>query len=679
MLSGTRLFAGETVSDVLAAVLTREPDWKALPTATPALVRRLLSRCLDRDPKRRLRDIGEAALLLANPGPADEGPEPTAGARSSARERAAWAIAALALVLAVVMAVRGRPGRGTAGPLYFSLSTALSEQAPEAAVISPDGTRVAFVGRLPRAATDTIFVRSLREAVPKSLAGTEGVTGLAAFSPDGKWLVYISHNRGLKKVPVDGGSPVDLASGNFRWAQAAWMETGRILITVFNWEQPGALYEVPETGGSPTAIPGRKELAAEAATYPRPLPGGRAVLLQTGRGQSSLSVQSLDTGERKVLAQNSRSARFVGGSIVWLENDKLMAAPFDLGRLEFSGPPVAIPIDALSEGGPLEGFDVSANGSLLFLHAAKPSVAAMAPEANRRLIWIDRSGKRTPGPSTDPVHAAEPRLSPDDTRAIVDGPSGQSGSDVWTVDLQRGTLLRLSFTNGEDETGVWSPDGGWIAWAASRTGQGRALYRRRSDGSGKEEKLWDSEGLHCHAAVWTPDGKGILMTVDSPKTGFDVVLVTLDPKPLAKPLLTDPFNETSVRISPDGRWIVYASDESGRSEIYAQAFPDLGNKIQISLTGGQEPVWRPSGGEIVYRSTASRDFMSVTVEAKGALAVAPPRVLASDVGLSRGDIDHTHYAVARDGRLLTIQAAPSAAKSDLGFVLGWAQDAGLIK
>jgi hypothetical protein len=205
------------------------------------------------------------------------------------------------------------------------------------------------------------------------------------------------------------------------------------------------------------------------------------------------------------------------------------------------------------------------------------------------------------------------------------------------------------------------------------------LYRRRSDGSGNEEKLWDSGGLHCHTAAWTPDGKAILMTVDSPRTGFDVVLVTLEPKAVSRPFLAAPSNETSVRISPDGRWIAYASDESGRSEIYAQAFPDLGSKVQISLTGGQEPIWRPGGGEIVYRSTASRDFMSVTVEAKGALAVSPPRVLASDMGLFRGDLDHTAYAVARDGRLLTVQAPPSDVKGDIGFVLGWAQAAGLLK
>ena len=458
-------------------------------------------------------------------------------------------------------------------------------------------------------------------------------------------------------------------------------------MTVFNWEQPGLLHELPESGGFPTPLPGRKELAAEAATHPRPLPGGRAVLVNTGRDQGSLAVQSLETGERKVLAQNARHGRFVGGNIVWLDNDKLMAAPFDLTRLEFSGPPLAIQDGGLFKRGPVGGFDVSANGALVFRQQALSSqpaggaalLADEPPEPPRNLVWIDRTGKRTAGPSTDPVRASEPRLSPDETRAIVDGSSGPSGSDVWTIDLKRGTVLRLSFTDGEDETGVWSPDGSWIAWAASRGGAGRAVYRRRSDGSGKEEKLWDSGDLHCHAAAWTPDGRGILVTVDSPKTGFDVLLVTLDPKPEAAPLLSDPFNESSVRISPDGRWMAYVSDESGRSEIYARSFPDLGSKIQLSLTGGQEPVWNPGGGELVYRSATTREFMSVTVEGKVALAVTTPRVRASDIGLTRGTLDHTQFTLARDGRILTTEAQTPDAKIDLGFVLGWAQSAGLLK
>jgi Tol biopolymer transport system component len=240
-------------------------------------------------------------------------------------------------------------------------------------------------------------------------------------------------------------------------------------------------------------------------------------------------------------------------------------------------------------------------------------------------------------------------------------------------------MSRFSFGAGEDETAVWSPDGAWIAWASENAGEGRALYRRRSDGSGAAEKLWDSEGRHFHADGWTPGGKGILITVDDPKSGWGVYLVALDPTPSAKPLLRDRFNATAPRVSPDGRWLAYVSDESGRNEVYAQAFPELGRKVQVSVAGGAEPVWHPRGGEIVYRSTSSRTFMSVAVQARETLALSPPRVLVSDAGTARGTADHTQFDVAPDGRLLAVEEPAADARSEMRIVLGWAQAAGLLR
>jgi hypothetical protein len=169
------------------------------------------------------------------------------------------------------------------------------------------------------------------------------------------------------------------------------------------------------------------------------------------------------------------------------------------------------------------------------------------------------------------------------------------------------------------------------------------------------------------------------VTVDDPKTGWDVVLITLGPKPSARPLLREPFNETGPRVSPDGRWIVYTSDESGRNEVYAQAFPGLGHKLQISVAGGSEPIWHPRGSEIVYRSATSRDFMSVAVRPKETLLLSPPRVLVSDAGTARGTPDHTEFDVAPDGRLLAVEEPPADVRAELHIVLGWAQAAGLLR
>ena len=401
-------------------------------------------------------------------------------------------------------------------------------------------------------------------------------------------------------------------------------------------------------------------------------PGGRLLLLEVTGARPALAVQSLDTGERRVLAQDARFARSVGRSIVWMENGRIVGAPFDPARLALSGPPVAIPTDGLDAGQMPTALDVAASGSLIVLRGSAPASRGSGPApitpVLEGLVWIDRRGTTTRVATREGI-CFDPRLSPDGARVALDGSSGGSDlSDVWTVDLRRGALSRLSFGDGEDETAVWSPDGAWIAWASSRAGEGRSLYRRHSDGSRAEERLWVSDGRHFHASSWTPDGRGIVVTVDDPKTGWDVLLVTLGPKPTAKPLLTDPFNETSARVSPDGRY-----------EIYAQAFPDLGRKVQISVAGGSEPIWHPRGGEIVYRSAASRHFMSATVQAKETLVLSPPRVLVSDAGLVRGEADHTHYDVAPDGRLLAVEEAPAGERVDLHIILGWAQSAGLLR
>jgi serine/threonine protein kinase/Tol biopolymer transport system component len=675
MLTGKRLFAGETLSDVLVAVLKTDPDWSVLPPSTPSSVRTLLARCLERDARKRLRDIGEAALVMANPGRAGA-LEPVARG-TTMRERVAWITAAMALVLSALLAARGARSdvSNGPGPLHFAISPEPSEAIQDPR-ISSDGLKVAFVGRPPGSASDMIFVRSLRETETKVLPGTEGANQIV-FSPDGEWVAFFSNYRRLKKIPARGGATVDLAEGNFRSASADWGPDGRLIVAGFDSDQsdqPGLLHEVREDGGPLKPLPARPEHVKEVTRWPRVAQGGGVVLLHTGPDILDLSVQSLATGERRVVARNARYGRFVGKSIVWLEEGKLMAAPFDASRLAFSQAPAPLSMAGILGG--LSGMDASASGSLIF---GRPATSAARPATTQHLVWIDRQGRRTPAVKSEGSGLYDPRLSPDGTRVVAHGSLGTEENDVWNIDLRRGALSRLSLTQGEDETGVWSPDGAWIAWASSRVGGGRALYRRASDGSGKEERLWDSQGFHFHTASWTVDSKAVLVTQDNPRTGWDVMLVSLGEKAASSPILTEPFNETSARLSPDGRWLAYVSDEAGRSEIYARAFPDLSRKVQVSVTGGAEPVWHPDGNEIVYRSLASRDFMNVSVRTQGTFSISAPRVLTSDRAFSRGNLDHTRYALARDGRLPALEAGPENARGDMGFVLGWAQAAGLLK
>jgi Tol biopolymer transport system component len=242
--------------------------------------------------------------------------------------------------------------------------------------------------------------------------------------------------------------------------------------------------------------------------------------------------------------------------------------------------------------------------------------------------------------------------------------------DVWVLDLQRGALVRISSAPGEDETGAWSPDGQRIAWTGSRPGEKRALFRRRSDGSGPEERLWSDE-RHFHVGSWT--AAGIVVTVSGPKTGWDVLLVDPD-KGDARPVLEGRFNEMSARVSPDGRLLAFVSDETGRNEIYVQSFPEPGGKVQVSLDGGVQPEWRPGTREIVYRG--GKKIMSVTQGPGDVPAVAAPRPLFDD-RLEGRDTDHTAFAVFRDGSLLAIAVPERPPVQDLRIVLDWTRSLGL--
>ncbi len=670
MVTGQRLFAGETVSDTLAAVLKTDPDWTQLPPDLPPSVLRLLKRCLERDPRKRLRDIGEAALLLAEPGTPVADTAAPAPRTFPAREGVAWVVAAAAVLVAVGLGARGGTRGAPPLPLHLSIPFDPADGGFVAA-ISADGQQVAF-----GAPTDadgnslSIFVRSLHEAQARLLAGTEGISGGAAFSPDGRSLAFGSNFRTLKRVSIESGSVTTVLEANLRTARVVWTEDDRLVLSGLDADRPGVLHAMPASGGPPVELPGDPAHAAQAVRVTRALPKGRVLLSIPGQ-PLVMAVQKLDTGARTNLAENARFGSLVGDHMFWLAGNSLVAAPFDVERATLGGPPTVVKTDGFGTGAAPLAVELAANGSLFFLKRA--AARDDAQDSADRLVWVDRKGTRTPVVLGDPV-GVEPRLSPSGRRVAVGG-----RGDIWTVDLGRGVTSRVSFADGEDETAAWSPDEVWIAWAASRVGEGRSLYRRRADGSGDEERLWSSGSLHSHVGGWTADWKALIVTVDAPKTGFDVLLVTLGEPATDRPLLNTAANETSPRLSPDGRWLAYVSDESGRPEVYARAFPALDNKVQLSVGGGTEPVWHPAGGELVYRAAVAREFMGVTVREAGGLVPDPPRPLASDSGLTRGGTDHTSYAVARDGRLLVYSGRTDLGRLSLHVILGWGQAAGFVR
>ena len=672
ILTGRRLFAGDNVSEILASVLKEEPSWESLPEGTPRSLDRLLRRCLRKKPRERLQDIGDARLEIEEArrelasGPAEGRTDPQAKGKGG--ERRAWALAAALAVAAACLGAGWLLSRVPArGPLQLSVPLAPARLDGTFAV-SPDGSRIAFPGQDDQGARG-LFVRALDEPAARILPGT-GDASSPFFSPDGEWIAFFGDTGPLQKVPVNGGPVVTLAEGNLRNSVGTWTEDGWIVMTQPVADRPGELLRVRAEGGPLEPLPTSDEGAREFVGSVSTIPGVPALLLTVGSyepsdalgssyggGSEAVAVQLLGTGERHVLAPGGSHPRALAdGRIVYRHSGGLVAERLDANGPKLAGRP--IPLQAMTGEGDIAWFDVSPGGTLVFQTRRDDG-----PRAH--LARTDREGRTTPLAAE--VAGGDLRLSPDGTRLVLD-----RQQDVWVLALERGTLTRISSAPGEDETGAWSPDGRFIAWTGSRPGEKRALFRRRADGSGPEERLWSDE-RHLHVASWTT--AGIVVTVADPKTGWDVLLVAADDSDGAKPLLDAKFNETSPRVSPDGRLLAFVSDETGRNEIYVQSFPEPRGKVQVSIDGGVQPVWRPGTREIVYRGSGK--IMSAIVGPGDPPAVAAPRPLLDDRLPGLQDGDHTAFAVDRDGSLLAVSAPERAPIRDVRIAIEWARSAGL--
>ena len=606
LLSRRPAFRGATFSDTIAAVLEREPDWTVLPRRTPPSIARLLRRCLQKDRNLRLRDIGDARIeiaeaLAAPPATA----EPAAAATTSrARVRGAllWGLGAVLLGVAISgVALWNR--RFVAPPqpvsrLVIALPPGqqlgvLNGSPPRAVALSPDGTRLAYVGI--QGGTNQLFLRTMDSTETRPIAGSEGAT-MPFFSPDSQWVGFFMADAGgskLKKVSVNGGAPVTLfdnadARVDVREvAGASWGSQGTIVIGNLR----GPLLQLSDAGGTPQPVTGARK-GEGGQFWPEFLPGGKAVLFTTGTPASSqIAVLSLATGERRNLVQGTDPRYAPSGHLVYLQGGTLTAVPFDLRRLQVTG--VAVPmvegvLQETSGIGSSGGADysLSATGSLVFVPAAVQSVPL-------RLVWVSRNGAEQPL-AADAHAYLQPRLSPDGRRIAVG--IAEKESQLWLYDLSRETLTRFTFEGSNNLVPFWTPDGKRIVFTSNKEGQ-RNLFWQLADGSGGLERLATSEFLEIPGAV-SPDGQLLAFSEVNPTTQRDIWVLRLgDPSAgsgqAARRSLSSErqFNESAPRFSPDGRWLAYVSDESGRFEIYVQPYPGPGGKWQISTEGGTEPVW----------------------------------------------------------------------------------------
>jgi Tol biopolymer transport system component len=679
MLTGQRLFGGETVSDVLAAVLMREPDWEAFPPETPTGVMRLLRRCLERDPRRRLHDIADARILLEDAISGAPGDVPVAslagGTKASFREKRLLAALAVALAVGLALGIaaqRARQPAASAGGKGWRFSVDvgpglyLDRPSDPLVALSPDGSLLAY-GVYGGFYPQELRLRRMGEIEASPLAGTRRAKN-PFFSPDGQWLAYFSFpDQRLLKVPVAGGNPVEICAARFFWG-GTWDARGNIFFGSL-----GSIYRVSSAGGKPEVVlEGSIARGKPGYRYPEVLPEGDALLVTVGSegddySNASIVLFDLETRKLRTLVDRGENARYVPtGHLVFVRDGSLMAARFDLRRREVQGTPSQVVAEITHAPRYASGhYSFSNNGVLAYVPPGTSIPTA-------RVVWRRRDG------STEPIglsvsNLLSMRLSPDAAHLAISG-SGTSGK-LFVFDLQRGVLAPVTSMNTDASTfelqPVWTPDGQRISFStAAGDNFVFQINQARADGSGPVEPLQKGETeTNAYPYAWTPDGRALLYVVETLDKGMNIGILTPGEHPESKLLLSSEANEDEPALSPDGRWLAYTSDESGRREVVVRPFPDLGAKWQVSSEGGFSPRWSRNGREVFYRD--GTHVMVVAVEAGKGFAAGRPRPLFKDSiprWLNGG------YDVSPDGQsLLTMEIEEDGAKR-IVVVLDWFEE-----
>jgi serine/threonine-protein kinase len=675
MLAGRRAFDGETVTDVLAAVLTREPDWEALPAGIPTGMMRVLRRCLEKDPRRRLRDAGDARWMLQEEAREEATPSEGAAPRSGRRAALPWAVSGvLGLALAAALMPTPRGDAGSAGeptslavrlPADTLLNVADNVQELPVLSVSPDGRLVAFIGAA--GGQQALYVRSLDGFEARRFAGTEGAS-TPFFSPDGRWIGFFAKGM-LKKVSTAGGRPVDLCTVGVNRG-AAW---GPSDIIVFAGASTAPLQRIRSSGGTPESFT-QLDASRNERTHRWPvfLPGGREVAFTVGvldkpgdYDDARIDAVSLETGTRRTLVQGASMARVAGDHLVLGRQGAIYAVPIARTGENFRITSAAVVhgVGGVPASGVLH-FDVSGTGTLVY--------AEGDPDAERRqLVWLTRDGQVQPLPLPEKEYRT-PRVSPDGRRFLVAlGPGQGRASEIWVHDTAGGSSARLTFDE-QGSTPVWTPDGRQVTYTVIRPDGAQRLMLKAADGSdaGQELMVFPEGPLRVPVA-WAPDRRHLLFVEDSgPGRQLDIVRIAL-PGGAVQPLAVSPAVEWAGSLSPDGEWVAYTGDASGRPEVYVQPFSGSGGKWQVSEGGGAYPRWSPDGTELIYIN--GLDVMAVTVAATpGSFRAAPSRQLFSMSFLAGYDSE-ANYDVAPDGRILAVRGRSGSQRADhFNVVLNWA-------
>jgi len=662
MLTGNRAFEGDTVSDTLASVLRAPIEWKDLPPATPRSVVRLLQRCLERDAKKRLRDIGEARIALetmgAEPEAAPEAPVPAA--RRSMFTRAAWAFAVIVLALSAV-AIVGILGKPPAPQpvLRFQIAADPRLVSMTWPRISPDGRKIVFLGRDPAGKT-SIWVRPLDAFAPYQLAETEGA-GRPFWSPDSRYVAFFIGRSQLKKAPVAGG-PAQLICEADGGADGAWGAAGDIL---FDGRAIDPIRRVSAAGGGATQATHPDASKGEAGhAWPYFLPDGRHYLFlsmpKRVGDKASINVGELDRpGATPVTPSDSR-AEYASGYLLYVLQGTLVARRFDPDKLAASGEPIPLVEHVSVDANDTASFSVSNDGVIAFVQGE----AATTSE----LVWVDRTGHEL-GKIGEPGPYFDLALSPDGTR-LAYGFAERSGTqDIWVRDLKRDVASRITFNPGNEMWPVWSSDGRRIAFSSDREGHYAAMVRDAS-GTGSEQPIVKADDAEVGTNDWSKDGRELLVDVLPASRRWDIKTVALGGSAKLTDYLVTDASEHSARFSPDGRFVAYVSNESGTNEVYVQTYPASGGKWQISNGGGNQPQWRADGKELFF-GTPDDTVQAVPVSLGASFEPGIPKPLFKRV-MQHDGIQRNRWVAAADGQRFIVNAARETGRAaPFSVILNW--------
>lgn len=663
MLTGRTMYSGETVSETMAQVMMKEPEWDALPATTPRRLRTLLRRCLVKDPRNRMRDIGDVRIALEEviAQPEEQATlQPAAGPQTPRWTRwAPWGIAAVTALIAgfALWTTRNAP-TSTQPPMRLTANLGvdgtLLTGVGAAAFLSPDGKLLAFVASKAAGQPAQLYLRRLDQLQASPVGGTLGARN-AFFSPDGQWIAFFAEGK-LKKVSISGGAAVTLSDAEDDRG-GTWADDGSI---VFTPTTRAGLFRVSSGGGKAEPLTKLDPAASEIThRWPRAVRGSNGVLfiasaISNNYEDATIMARSLKTGEQKIVHRGGYYPQYLSsGHFVYVHQGTLFAALFDPNRLELSSQPVPVLEGVMSTGNNgASQWAASDTGTLVYLAGGNTT-------GGLSLHWMGRDAK------TEPLRATlagylYPRFSPDGKRIAFEIIDQQY--DIWVYEWLRDTITRLTFDQTQDARPVWTPDGRRIAFASQRADKATFnLYWLKADG-GDAQRLTESKNTQFPNS-WHPTGKFLAFSENQPKTATDIMVLPIDGsdaagwKPgTAQAFLATQFTERDPIFSPDGQWLAYTSNESGQSKIYVRPFPIRDGKWQISTAGGDHATWSRNGKELFYKTLDQR-IMSITYKTEGdSFRADKPQLWSEGQFTDRGTA--RNYDLHPDGQRFAVLKTP---------------------